>query len=1448
MRSHKAGRRVFSMILSFVMLFSVFTPDVMAAALKQVGTAEKAAQESTEPEIPFGDVGEDSWYYEAVQYAYANGFFNGIDANIFAPDGEMTRGMFVTVLSRMAGINRAAYAGKSVFSDVPADAWYAPGVAWASKHGITVGVGNNLFDPDGIITREQMAVFFVRYFEIFGVEYDTGADITSVPADIDDVSPWARDSVLKLWKAGLLIGDGINFNPKRNASRAHVAALCMRTDKAVATWYKEPGVPSDRTGVSSDDIQTPEPSPGQTPSPNHGDSGGGSDGGDSGGAVEPEPTGPEIGIYSITGVGASAGTHQVTAEVSTMDECYLEIVVYEDDPDSAVVLDRQRVSVKGDSDMATVEISMPKELPRYFGIAASLVDSRGNRLCDPYYLIEFTKMYEEFESKTEADFDADKVIGLDDNSEENFAVIKDDVIMITAGDKGANKLLSRDGNTYVFDDADTVLAGLSVGSKIVVVSEDGSDFYIIEIASIISGEEGTLTIISTDKPTIVDFFDHVNISVTEYMDDPEELAGMNVSFADEDYASSGIMRSAALSEERAMLGAVRSPSLSKDYPMKKSLNKVYGSGGSNLELNALVGLRVYITADIDYSIDWKWGFIPVGLELYAKLGVGVESEIDAVAAATSKPGADNKPLEISIYSSSYNIGYGFTGKLDAKLVVDWSAYAEGEVNIKASAECGIIYNDGSISTYKKINGPKLEPKFEGKITLSIGPKLSASIEWLGGVVDATLWIHPKAVLNANAYYAPERLPTNVASRHECGGCINGTVDFVIDAGFEATYDIEIWDGTLFEKTYPEIYKNRILTFYCSFANSDSSIHGGRVVFGTGICPNVTYKTTFYARNSDGYFLNNAKFTVKNSAGTTVAAGNGDPSAFGEFATYLNNGNYMVSAEAAGEIFPTKSLKISSLSSSVLLESNSVRVTGISLNTTQVTLPVGGTYTFSAAVRPANATNQLTYWMSEDTRVATVDEDGKVTAVGFGTTTITAITNEAGKYATASVAVGIPADGVSLDQSRLTLYTGHTGTLTAAVSPSDATNKKIIWSSNNEFVAAVSDTGTVNAVSAGLATIMARSEDGGFTASCLVVVKEAAEQSALSIVDPGAKTYGDADFDLSAAGGSGTGAVTYSVVGESDVISITGNTVKILKAGTAAITATKDGDDDYRPQTSSPLTITVNKRELDSVTLSIDDVVYSGYAQEPAPMLSGGGGITASDYIAAYSDNIDAGEATVTITAAPDGNYSGTQTVHFTIKKAELTVRADSKQIVSGSPAPTYTYSFYGFVFNDDESVISGEPTLTCDYQQGDVDSAYSIVISQGALTAANYAFTFDNGVLTVGDGASDSYFRDVKVTIGGDTENIYLFNGNYTLDASYESENKNIAVFVYYLSTFITDEELKLLEGETSLALTFNHDNLHCTINIELTFETAFDYSEASIWTLTAALRKVSFAIDEPEP
>lgn len=272
-------KRLLSLFLCLCMLLTLLPNAVFAGQNESLSTTAQRTDEMTTN--PFADVNVSDWFYSAVQYAREHGIFSGTSAATFEPNGAMTRGMFVTVLGRMAGVDTAGYKSESVFTDVAADAYYAPYVAWAAKHGITSGAAEGSFAPQELINRQQMAAFIVRYFETFGVDYDTGTRITTTPADIGGVAEYARDAVMKLWKAGLLAGDGVHFHPLDNASRAQAATLCMRTDGAVKTWYKEPGVPKEKTPVVTPPSSGSEPT-GGSPSGGSPSSGGSSGDGSSG--------------------------------------------------------------------------------------------------------------------------------------------------------------------------------------------------------------------------------------------------------------------------------------------------------------------------------------------------------------------------------------------------------------------------------------------------------------------------------------------------------------------------------------------------------------------------------------------------------------------------------------------------------------------------------------------------------------------------------------------------------------------------------------------------------------------------------------------------------------------------------------------------------------------------------------------------------------------------------------------------------------------------------------------------------------------------------------------------------------------------------------------------------------------------------------------------------------
>ena len=168
-----------------------------------------------------------------------------------------------------------------------------------------------------------------------------------------------------------------------------------------------------------------------------------------------------------------------------------------------------------------------------------------------------------------------------------------------------------------------------------------------------------------------------------------------------------------------------------------------------------------------------------------------------------------------------------------------------------------------------------------------------------------------------------------------------------------------------------------------------------------------------------------------------------------------------------------------------------KVTGVSLDKTNLNLNVGVEATLTPTITPDNATDKSVEWKSDDTGVATVNENGKVTAVGLGTTTITVTTTDGDFKDICTVTVTEPptvsVTSVTLDKTSLTLDVGGSSTLTATVKPDDATNKAVTWSSSNENVATVNN-GVVTAVGAGTATITAAASDGsGKTATCEVTV-------------------------------------------------------------------------------------------------------------------------------------------------------------------------------------------------------------------------------------------------------------------------------------------------------------------------------------------------------------------------
>ena len=163
------------------------------------------------------------------------------------------------------------------------------------------------------------------------------------------------------------------------------------------------------------------------------------------------------------------------------------------------------------------------------------------------------------------------------------------------------------------------------------------------------------------------------------------------------------------------------------------------------------------------------------------------------------------------------------------------------------------------------------------------------------------------------------------------------------------------------------------------------------------------------------------------------------------------------------------------------------VTGVALDQTSVTATEGDSFTLAVTIAPENATNKNVSWSSSDAAVASVDNNGKVTALKAGTATIAVTTEDGGKTASCEVTIKIPVTSLVINTGAKTMLAGKTFQLAAWPQPVDATDRSMTWSSSNPAVATVSSTGLVTAVKNGTANITVKTVDGGFTKTCAITV-------------------------------------------------------------------------------------------------------------------------------------------------------------------------------------------------------------------------------------------------------------------------------------------------------------------------------------------------------------------------
>ena len=200
----------------------------------------------TAPSERFDDT-KNHWAKDFIDYVVGRGLLDGSTENKFYPNEKMTRGMLVTALGKLAGVNVKQYETNS-FTDVQNDNSYRPYIDWAHSKGVIYGIGNDKFAPDKSITREEMAVIFERYAKVTGCKIPVTREASSYE-DKENIGTEYRAAVKAMQQAGIMMGiDGNKFNPKENATRAEVSAMLSRYIKLTITPETAQGFVLDDAG------------------------------------------------------------------------------------------------------------------------------------------------------------------------------------------------------------------------------------------------------------------------------------------------------------------------------------------------------------------------------------------------------------------------------------------------------------------------------------------------------------------------------------------------------------------------------------------------------------------------------------------------------------------------------------------------------------------------------------------------------------------------------------------------------------------------------------------------------------------------------------------------------------------------------------------------------------------------------------------------------------------------------------------------------------------------------------------------------------------------------------------------------------------------------------------------------------------------------------------------
>lgn len=433
-------KRVTSFILVVCML--VGSIPTMAFATEQQGTEKSHSSAS----VPFTDVDMNSWYGEAVQYVYDNHLMSGTSRTTFEPNTVMSRAMVVQILYNKTG-KPAVNDNNSGFTDVSKSDWYSKAVAWAYQNGYASGVGNNRFEPNANVTREQFAQFMYNYTG----KPETQIDVLSQFPDGSSVT-WSKNAMTWAVSNKIINGskeNGVNYlRPQDSATRAQAAVIL----KNYCAMEKQQA---------------------------------------------------RFAILDLTVQGQKA-----TVQVTASSVCTLTIQFLDENTGNELNTSATTFVPAG-TEMGEVTADITGNmLPSHYKAVITLTDSKGDRLCNEFTSMKYTTAQEKFDAETVDDFPDKNVINFDEDKTDNFGVLADDVKIPTVADN-TNIIEETSDDTYTVKNIDSSVNALGKGDEVLFYDENGEEV-LVSIENIkVSGTTATIT--RDDTAYLTDFYDVLKV-------------------------------------------------------------------------------------------------------------------------------------------------------------------------------------------------------------------------------------------------------------------------------------------------------------------------------------------------------------------------------------------------------------------------------------------------------------------------------------------------------------------------------------------------------------------------------------------------------------------------------------------------------------------------------------------------------------------------------------------------------------------------------------------------------------------------------------------------------------------------------------------------------------------------------------------------------------------------